>query len=59
MDVIPENTLRTLNSTSMFLLLYHMVDTSAGGQLVSPGRLSVCRYWHGLLDISVIEIYSS
>ena len=39
------------------------VDTSAGGLLVPEGIIgpvvSVFRQWHGLLDIFIIEIYSS
>jgi hypothetical protein len=41
---------------------YHYVDTSAGGLLVTEGiiySVVIVPHWHVLLDIFVIEIYSS
>ena len=39
---------------------YHWVDTSDGGLLVPEEIIqSVFQYWRGLLDIFIIEIYSS
>ena len=39
----------------------HWVDASAGELSIPVGIIlpSVFRHWHGLLDISIIEIYSS